>query len=286
MSFLERNIDVSFQLADDALDGGAGGSFRYTGKRCEASINNVAGASLNSLQFRVYGLPDSVMNKISTLGIKITTTRKNIITISATNNFGGMSQAFQGTIADAWIDYRGAPEVSLNVTAYAGFYEQIKSIAVNSYSGTTSVSSVIESLARSIGFSFVNNGVTAQLESPYFAGSALTQIKDCARHAGISYDISNGIVQIWPSGKSRDDVAFRVTPVGYPIFSRIGPAIQTEFNQDIILGRRIEVSTSLPQVSGKSWYCQTVRHDISSQVQNGPWFTYSQLTGEGFYVVK
>lgn len=106
-----------------------------------------------------------------------------------------MSQVFQGTIANAWIDYRGAPEASLNIEAYAGFYEQMKSAAVNSYKGTVDVASIIESLAKSIGFAFSNNGVTAKLSNPYFAGSALTQIKDCAQHAGIGYDISNGVVK-------------------------------------------------------------------------------------------
>ena len=288
MTFRSREINVEFQIAPDKEGDAFGDSFTYSGLRCEASINNIAGASLNSLQLRVYGMSSVVMNRLSTLGMKITATRRNLVTLSASNPSGGMTQVFQGTISDAWIDYRGAPEISFNVQALAGFYEQVKAIAVNSYKGATDVATVIESLAKSMGFSFTNNGVTAQLASPYFAGSAVTQIKDCAQHAKIAYDISNGSVQIWPSGESRDSVSFQVAPgsglVGYPIFSNTGINIQTEFNQDILIGRRIDVQSSIPQACG-TWYCQVARHEIASQVPNGPWFTYAKLAGDGVHVI-
>ena len=287
MSLQPRLIDVSFQLATGEFGQNLGSSVTYSGLRCEASINNVGGAALNSLQFRVYGMKESTMNQLSTLGLTVMESRRNIITIAASNKIGGMTQVFQGTIAQAWTDYRGMPEVSFNVEAYAGFHEQIKSVAVNSYKGATDVATVIESLAKSIGFAFTNNGVTTKLASPYFAGSAITQIKDCARHAKISYDISNGSVAIWPGDAQRDSVSFQVAPgsglVGYPVFSSIGISIQTEFNQDILRGRKIDVQSSIPQACG-AWYCQVARHEIASQVPNGPWFTYAQLTEQGNYV--
>jgi len=290
MSFRERLIDVSFQLAEGEFGDKLGTTVTYSGLRCEAAINNVHGATLNSLQFRVYGMSENVMNQLSTLGVNIMMVRRNIITVSVSNEYGGMTQAFQGTISNAWIDYRGAPEVSFNVEALAGFYEQVKAIGVNSYKGPTDVATVIQSLAASIGFAFTNNGVTAKLASPYFAGSAITQIKDCARHAGIACDISNGSVQIWPSGGVRDDVTLVISPgtglVGYPVFSKIGINIQTEYNPDITIGRRLEVQSSIPQACAKDWYCQVSRHELASQVPNGPWFTYSQLAGAGYHVAK
>lgn len=290
MSFLDRKIDVQFQLANGEFGDGLGNSKSYSGLKCEVSINNVGGATMNSLQLRVYGMSADTMHRISTMGLKILTIPRNVITVTASNLIGGMSQVFQGTIAQSWIDYRGAPEVSFNVEAYAGFFEQIKAIGVNSYKGSTDVATVIESLAKSIGFAFTNNGVTAKLESPYFAGSALTQIKSCADHAGISYDISNGSVQIWPSGESKDNVTFVISPenglVGYPIFSSTGIDIQTEFNPDMQIGRRVEVISSIPQACGNNWGCQVARHELASQVPNGPWFTYAKLAQVGWNVFK
>ncbi|KPA87282.1 hypothetical protein PF66_06192 [Pseudomonas asplenii] len=290
MTFLKRDIDVSFKLQKGGFGSGFEDTATYSGLRCEVSVNNVSGASLNSLQMRVYGMQESSMNKLSTLGVSVMETDRNIITVTASNSFGGMTQVFQGTIVKAWIDYRGAPEVSLNVEAAAGYYEQVKAVGVNSYKGSTDVATIIESLAKSIDFAFTNNGVSAKLDSPYLAGSAITQIKSCAQHAGIAYDISNGSVQIWPSGESKDDVSLMLSPetglVGYPVFSNIGIDVQSEFNADISLGRRIQVRSSIPQACGDEWFCKVVRHELASQVVNGPWFTYAQLAKKGWYVAK
>lgn len=287
MSFAERKIDLTFQLADGQFGGNLGKAFKVSGLRCEVSINNMLGESLNSVQLRVYGMSEAKMNQMSTLGIKPGATPKNIVTIEASNNTGGMTQVFQGTMANAWIDYRGIPEVSFNVEASAGLHEQIKAIAVNSYKGTADVATIIESLAKGMGFGFSNNGVTAKLSNPYFAGSAVSQIKECAQHAGIAYDISNGVVSIWPSGGVRDDVTFLLSAdtglIGYPTFSSTGLEIMAEYNPLIFNGRKFQVKSAIPQACGK-WYCQTARHELSSQTPNGPWFTYAKLVGEGYYV--
>lgn len=288
MTFRTRLIDVSFQIPEDEFGEGLGNEVMYSGLRAEASINNVAGASLNSIQLRVYGMSEAVMSKLSTLGVNVITTRRNIVTVFAGDNVSGRSQVFQGTISRAWSDYRGAPDVSFNVEAYAGFYEQVKAVAVNSYSGSTDVATVIQSLASSMGFAFKNNGVTAKLASPYLAGSAVTQIKDCAEHAGINYDISNGRVEIWPAGGKRDDQTVLLSPltglVGYPAFSSVGIDIQAEFNVDIAIGRSISVQSAIPQACGDDWHCQISRHELSSMSPGGPWFTYASLAKAGYYV--
>lgn len=288
MTFKARVIDVAFNLAEGEFGDSLGNEILYSGLRCEASINNIAGDSLNSLQLRVYGMSESVMGKLSTLGMIPTITRKNIVTVFAGDDSSGRAQVFQGSMSNAWADYRGAPDVSFNVEAYAGYYEQVKAIPVNSYSGSTDVATIIQGLAKSIGYSFRNNGVTAKLASPYLAGSAVTQIKDCANHAGINYDISNGAVEIWPSGGTRDDVSLVLSPqtglVGYPVFSAVGINVQAEFNTDIAIGRHITVQSSIPQACGNDWYCKISHHEISSMSPGGPWFTYATLAKKAYNV--
>jgi hypothetical protein len=67
---MERKIDVTFELAEGEFRDKLGKAVTLSGLRCEASINNMLGASLNSLQFRLYGMSESNMNRLSTLGIK------------------------------------------------------------------------------------------------------------------------------------------------------------------------------------------------------------------------
>ncbi|PTQ70287.1 hypothetical protein [Pseudomonas sp. GV071] len=285
MALQARVVEMSFQLAEGKFGEQLGSVASYRGLPCEAYIQNVSGGSLNSLQLRVYGMSEATMNQLSTLGLSVQATRRNLVTIAASNGHGGMAQVFQGTIANAWIDYSQAPQVCFNVEAVAGLYEQVKAVAVNSYKGVTDVATVIESLARSMGFSFSNNGVTAKLASPYFAGSALTQIKDCAQHAGVAYDISNGSVAIWPSGGQRDEMSVLVASqtglVDYPVVSKLGIHVRSSFNPDIVLGRRMEVRSTVAQANGSGWYCKSVSHELSSLVSDGPWFTYAQLGPEG-----
>lgn len=287
MSFLERQINATLVLANGDFGDNLGNTATLIGLRCEVSINNMLGPTLNALQMRIYGMSEGMMNKLSTLGLKPGTAPKNVVTVFAGDNASGTSQVFEGTIANAWTDYRGVPDVSFNIEAYAGHHEQLKPIPVNSFKGTVDVATVIKSLATEMGFAFANNGVTAKLSNPYFAGSAVSQIKDCAQHAGIAYDISNGMVTIWPSGGTRDDLVVNLAPqtglVGYPSFSSTGIEIESEFNPLIFNGRKVTVQSSIPQACGL-WYCQLARHELSSQSPGGPWFTYAKLVGEGYYV--
>lgn len=287
MTFRSRLIDVKFDFYGGSSTSEPTSSVSLSGLQVRASINNIAGDSMNGLQLQVFGMIERDMHQLSTLGIRPETQRRNVVTLQAGDAVRGMAQIFQGTIANAFVDYRGMPDVSLNVEAYAGFFEKVKAVAVNSYKGATDVATIIQSLANAAGFAFVNNGVDVKLESPYFAGSAVSQIQDCARAAGITHDISNGVVQIWPSGYSNEDRILDLSPstglVGYPEFTRTGVQVQCEFNPDIVMNRKIRLTSAVPQACGE-WRAQTCRHEISAMDPNGPWFTYVQLVQGGYYV--
>lgn len=63
MTFKTRSIEASFKLTNGLFGKSLNDTVRFSGLRCEASINSVSGASLNSLQLRVYGMSDAVMNE-------------------------------------------------------------------------------------------------------------------------------------------------------------------------------------------------------------------------------
>lgn len=288
MSFVERKIDITFELANDQF--GAGGNIvTVSGLRCTATIDNLNGIEAGSLQLRVYGMLQEDMAKCVTLGKRFMVARRNIVTVVAGDDRSGMSQVFKGTIYQGWIDYSGMPEVSLNVSANAYYYENLAPTDPNSYKGAADVASVISAIAKSIGFTFRNNGVSAKIASPYLPGTAIAQIKDIAQAAGIACAIENGEVAIWPNEGVRDDqvaeVSVETGMVGYPQYSQYGIDVVTAFNPTIKNGRKVRVKTDLPQGSG-DWYCQVVRHDLSAQMPGGPWFSTAQLTEEGLYVFQ
>lgn len=288
MSFIERKIDITFELANEQF-GSGGNIVTVSGLRCTAMIDNINGIEAGSLQLRVYGMLQEDMAKCVTLGRKYMLARRNLVTVAAGDDRNGMSQVFKGTIYIGSIDYSGMPEVALNISASSSYYEQITPIAPNSFKGSADVASVISTIAKSIGFTFRNNGVAARLANPYLSGTAIEQIKDIAQAAGIACAIENGEVAIWPNDGVRDDQVVEVSKetglVGYSEYSEMGIHVKTLFNPNLKNGRKVTVKTDLPQGSG-DWYCQVVRHDLSAQMPNGPWFTTAHLTTEGMYALE
>lgn len=276
MSYVERKINVEFQLGTGKFGEELGDTVSLSGLRCEAVIENAGGILLSNLHMRIYGMKESDMNQLNTLGLLQGLVAKNLVKVTAGDDVTGMNLAFQGTISTAYTDYTSAPEVPLYVEANSNYFERIKPAAANSYRGSTDVATIIEAIATSIGFTFKNNGVTTKLSNHYLCGTAINQIKDCAEAAGIGCAIENGSVEIWPDGSVRDDVEIDVNPsnglVGYPMFWRLGIIFRCLYAPDIIRGRKINIQSALPQASG-TFYAQTITHEISSLMPNGPWFT-------------
>lgn len=285
MSLIERKIDVTFELATDQFNA-TGNTVKLTGLRCTATVDNINGVSLGSLQLRIYGMLKSDMQKLSNLGKLYLMARKNLVTVEAGDDDSGMSQVFKGTIFQGAIDYT-QPDVAFNVAASSAYFESLQKPAPVSIEGTGDVATMIQSIATSIGFTFKNNGVTAQLANPYLDGSPIQQIRNCAQYANIACDISAQSVTIWPNGGTRDSETLQISPsnglVGYPTYSQYGIDVTTIFNPNLLNGRKVHVESDAIGAQG-DWYCQISRHELSSQIADGPWFTLAQLTGEGFYV--
>lgn len=291
MTFVTRHLDIQFALAADNPGGATfasgGNLLTLNGLRVEAQLDTRLGDSPNVLTCRIYGMRQEDMNRLDTIGQAIMQSKRNVVRLFSRSGAGAQILVFEGTIANAGVDYTRMPEVCIQVDAFAAFTEAGRAIAVNSYKGPTDVASIVEALAKSIGFSFKNNGVTTKLSNPYLSGSAIKQIRDVCKAAEIFYDISNGSVEIWAVGQSRDDVTFVISPetglVGYPEFDAVGIKIKCEYNPDIILGRKIQIKSSVPQANGV-FTVRIARHELASESPNGPWFTYALLAQESMNV--
>ncbi|HFF9119485.1 TPA: hypothetical protein ACGFAU_004522 [Yersinia enterocolitica] len=286
MSYVERKINVEFQLGTGKFGEELGDTVSLSGLRCEAVIENAGGILLSNLHMRIYGMKESDMNQLNAIGLIDPKIKRNVVIVTAGDDVTGMSQVFKGTIITAYADYNAAPNVPLYVEASSNYFERIKPAAANSYRGSTDVATIIEAIAKSIGFTFKNNGVTTRLSNQYLCGTAINQIKDCAEAAAIGCAIENGSVEIWPNGSVRDDVEIDVSPsqglVGYPYFTPLGITFKCLFNPDIIKGRKVNVLSTMAQASGM-FYSQTIIHDISSKLPMGPWFTSVEASRTPIY---
>jgi hypothetical protein len=225
---------------------------------------------------QVYGMTLSLMNKLSTLGMSIQLVPRNTVLVQAGDAISGLSTVFIGTITNAWADFQAAPEVSFHVEAHTGLIEAVAPVPASSYTGPTTVVSIMSSLATQMGLAFEDNGVDVTLSSPYFYGSARNQAQACAEAADINWVIDNASLIIWPKNGGRNGSIPLVSPdtgmVGYPAYTAQGLALRTLFNPAIGFGGKIQVQSSLTPACGV-WAVYSLNHDLDSQVPRGNWFS-------------
>jgi hypothetical protein len=202
---------------------------------------------------------------------------QNSMLIAAGDDETGMKVVFSGTIDQAWGEFQGIPEVPLNVMGVSGLSALVKPVGALSFVGPADVADIMESLSVTMELSFENNGVTAQLSNPYFPGTALMQVRECARAADINFAIDRGTLAIWPKKGARGGDIPLISPiendmVGYPTFSSNGLGITTLFNPNVKAGGHIQVQSSLKVACG-TWYVPAVTHELESETPGGAWFT-------------
>lgn len=281
MSFSRKQITVSITLGLGAFGSDGSNTVTLTGHRAVVNITNAGGDSMGALQLRMYGLPEGVVNQLTTIGPINTEIRdKNFVTILAGDNLGGMSEVFVGTIDQAWGDYQSAPDVSFNVTGFAGLIDAVKPVSPSSFKGPIDVATIMQSLANTMGVGFEGNGVHAMLSNPYLPGTAWQQVQEAARAADIRFALDRGVLSIWPKSAARNGGIPVVSPgtgmVGYPAFSSNGMSLNMQFNPNVQIGGRVRVEGSSVGMANGLWNISSIAHNIESERPNGAWFTQIQ----------
>lgn len=278
MSLVQRRIDVTITLGTGEFGETLGDTITLTNHRVVANMAAVGGDAQGQLELRLYGLPLETINRLTTIGpVKTEIRGKNSISVSAGNDGEALTKLFEGSIDQAWADFAAAPEVALNITAYSALVAAVKPVAASSYKGAADVGGIMADLAKLAGFTFENNGVSVKLNNPYFPGTALDQIKACAKAADISYTIDRGVLAIWPKDNARGGDVPLLSPerglVGYPTFSSNGLGIQSMFLPGAKMGGQIDIESSMNVAAGR-WNIFSVVHNLESQKPNGAWFTF------------
>lgn len=278
MSFIQRRVKVDFNINQDQFSNGTN-TLSLEGLRCLASINNANGYSLGQLSLRIYGMKAEDMNKLTNLGQLYLAARKYQVTVSAGDDVNGLTIIFTGTVYTAKIVY-DQPNVCLEVESVAGFYEKMNPAQPFTQKGSVKVSDAIRSMLPP-GFTLVDNqGVSAVISNPYYAGTAISQIQRICADSGTNCSIRNNTVYIWPTGSSVDNNPVSVSPsnglVGYPTYQSNGITIETVFNPNLVNGKTVNLTSDAFGTTG-AWHAVVVNHQVSSEYPGGPWFTQAML---------
>ena len=308
MSFAKRGLSFTIRLnagdeqqgqtSNYQFDNGAtaltlrGLRSRVTCQSCIGGDTAFVGQGL----IQIWGMKPEDMAQLSTLGFDQNKFGKNTVSISAY----GVGQAnevvvFSGGIFSAHINYNAMPDVCLEMECWATMNLQTQPVPATSAKGSSDVAAMLQGICAACNppLTFVNNGVSAVLANHACAGSPAQQIEDICTAAGIPYLISDGTLYVWPKDQSRDGVVIQTGPemglVGFPEYTMFGLDVTMEFNPQVQLGRQLSINNAVadwsksapvvPGVPGTFWI-NTVTHDLSCELPDGPWYTHASVSNQ------
>lgn len=291
MAFAKRFINLKFQLGEGGFGGGAD-TVELKGYRCSLDISRAGGIQLAEANIRIFGLPLETMNKLTVLQVyAYAQTRKNTVTVSASDELNGEGVCFEGTIREAWADASSPPDVVFAITAFANLHDAGKTPSPTSYSGSVDVATVISGLANQMGYGFENSGVSAKIDSPYLPGTFKEQLRRVAQAADINLYVDDvqRSVAIWPRGQARDGQMIKISRdtgmVSYPSFTQYGLQVTTLYNPSLNFGRKVQIESDLTAATG-TWVIASVAHNLEADVPGGVWFTTVDCTLDGHILPK
>ena len=257
------------------------------GFRATADIDKAGGMMMGTLRAKIYGVKQADMNSVTTLQWKPGTLIPNTVEVYAIDG-AAETLVFAGNIVNAWADYQGMPDVFLHIQAQSAFFNTLKAVPPRSFKGRVDVATVMGQIARDLGYTFENNGVTTQLVDVYLPNTGMEQAKDLARAAGCDLYLDDKILAITPPNVPRKVIIPLISPasglVGYPTFDGVGVNFQTLFNPAITFGGSVKLVTDVQQAAGE-WVVTSVGHRLESEKPGGAWFSNVRGNANGLAVV-
>lgn len=293
MTFVQRQLQITFTLppADiplkapsftSAPSGTSANTIVLTGLRASAKIIKAGGQSSAAATLEVYGMQQSDMNNLSTLGMRVNLVGHGTVTIAASDNNGNFGTVFKGTIMNAYFDPSAMPDVAFRVAAQTGAFDLVATTPPTSFRGSVDIVTVLSSIANASGRPFQNYGITPgsiMMQNPYYRGSAYDQVKQIAQDYGIHAFINDqdALVVLPLDGSTNDNgpvpiVSKATGMIGYPSFTADGIELRTVYNPSIGFRSNIQVQSDLPQASGL-WIVHGLDHNLDAMTPKGQWFS-------------
>lgn len=281
MAFTQKALAADFTYAQGNFGSGGNSYSAPSGLRMSARITTPGGTDAGNLTLAIFGMTLSEMNRLTVLPFASTAVGQNTVVLRAGDAPDPQGVVFEGTVTLAYVDAKSQPDVCFRVEAIGAHVEKIKPAQPISVQGSADVATVMGSLAKQIGRSFENNGVSQKVQNLYLPGSARQQIEALARLAGVEWAIEKDTLAIWPPGQARQGDALTISPetglVSYPAFTSSGIVVTTEYKTPVKRGAKINVKSSLQQACGP-WSVFYIEYALDSYTPHGSWFATMQAS--------
>ncbi len=284
MTYQTRKISVTISLS--------GGSFStfpsentlvISDAKIIASQQMSGGLTGYTMEASIYGLSAHHMAVISGSGFKFNAPANTYIKVDADGVV-----FFEGIIVWARPDYNQSPDIPLQIQARAQPLNFNKSVTDTSIQGSITLKDLLSVVGGKAGLTVGVCQPDITLSGIHLNGNVtnqLSKIQDALRkyRVYITYDLNH--VNAYTEGSSASKTSIELNAdnglVGYPTFTEYGLFCTAIYNPKFIMNGEIKLETSVPNASGDYVITFQSAHQISSWVDNGPFFSTLLLMPKG-----
>ncbi|EIC83978.1 hypothetical protein [Serratia sp. M24T3] len=281
MTYKTRKIDVTISLTGGSFTSKANdNTLHIADAKIIASQNINAGMSGYTLDASIYGLSESQMSIISGSGFKYNSRPGTTIRIKVDGVI-----FFEGVIQWARPDYSQAPDVPLEIQVIAQPLTFNNPITDTSIAGNVTLKTVLATIAQKVGMTVGICNSSKTFNGIYLKGGAADQfakIEEAVRGQRVFIVTDFSTVNAYIEGQAVDENTIALSTssglIGYPTFMEFGVFCTAIYNPKFELGKAVKLTTSVPNASGEYVITAQSAHQISSWVDNGPFFSTLLLT--------
>lgn len=280
-----KDLEFTIVLAKGVFSGTDKNTLTLSGFRAVVDIDN-AGSIDQFYQAplatcRIYGMSMSDMNQLTILNNNINGIMNNTITIVAIDG-ATRTTVYYGQITNAWPDFSSMPDVCFRISTNAGYTSATKPAPPTSFDGDTDAKELFKFFATQMGMEFEGDQVTGVFRHYYFENSYLQQAQAAATAANLDLLLDINTLVVLPKNKNRKLSVPVIDEfsglIGYPHLDIIGPYFTTLFNPALRIHGQVILRNSIVTPANGKWSVIGIKHHLSSNLPNGPWFTEARCS--------
>lgn len=229
----------------------------------------------NSADIIIYGMNESDIAALSTLGYAALKYELNRIELYANYSDQQKSLCFSGYIVRAWCDFSD-PNRPMHFECQTTYQEALADVTPTSIKGSVGIVDLFSKFASVLGYSLQNNGVSGILNNPIFTGSPIDQLKKLSKQTSTACVADKGILKIAPLRFSLSNLILDITSksglIGYPTIDAWGVKLRIRYDPTLQIGQYIKLQTTVPiPRSTGQWYVYDMQSTLSNLHE--PWYS-------------
>ena len=273
-SFQKRQLRVEVTLGEGTFDG-QHNTRVIEGLETSVNIEKPGLPDKGKASISIANMAYDDMAQLTMLAFRPLTLQKNSIRIFAGAEGGELSLAFSGEIISSWADFSGFPTVHMRMEAQTGGYAALMAQGPLAAQGEVAAEKLLQQFANEMGYTFINEGVTASVRNAVLSGSPLEKAQAVARQIGAQLIVDDNRLILMPYDGVRTGTAVLLTPetgmLGYPSFSNEGISLSCLYNPCLELGGLVRVESVVPGATG-TWKINKLSHNLLANASSsGPW---------------